>query len=60
MPAKYPGRISTLAAMRASLAGRAARIDGQPVTACPFDPRGDRVEQFLARYWVIGWNRTRV
>lgn len=57
--ADYRGKVSTVAAFRAALAGRAARRDGRPVTACPFDPQGPRVEQFLARYWVMGWNRTR-
>lgn len=50
-------KVSRVAAARAAIDGRAARRDGKPVTACPWDPRGNALERFLARYWVMGWNR---
>lgn len=50
---------SRIAALRAGVAGRVARRDGKPVTECPYNPNGDETQQFLARYWIIGWNRSR-
>lgn len=56
--AELRSKKSAVAAIRAALAGRNARRDGRPVTDCPWNPRGDAVNRFLARYWIMGWNRT--
>lgn len=50
------GRLSRIAALRASVDGYAARRDGTPLTGCPYDVDGEPYERFLARYWARGWN----
>ena len=52
--------IGRVGAFRARMAGSLARRDGQPVTACPYNPGGDWDEQVKARFWIRGWQRADV
>jgi ribosome modulation factor len=57
----YTNSLARLVGGRAALQGSKARENGQPVTACPYDPNSTRpVERHFARYWIKGWNRGRI
>lgn len=64
-------RAVRLSAVRAFLAGRAAKREGLPVTECPFDLDSDAenpedavtvaaaaIERFSADAWIKGWSRS--
>lgn len=50
-------RIGRIGAFRALRAGVAARRDGVPLEACPYDLGGPFEQRVKARYWVRGWTR---
>lgn len=50
-----PARISRADAIRAAVAGAAARDAGQPVTDCPHAADGGVVDRYYARQWRLGW-----
>ncbi len=69
-PARGLSRATRLSALRAFLAGRAARRAGQDATACPYSPdavaedpsdatvvAGAALERFHADNWIKGWSR---
>lgn len=64
-------RTTRVSAVRAFLAGRAAKRRGEDVDACPFDLDAQAedpsdativaaaaIERFNARYWIKGWSRS--
>lgn len=51
---------AALPMLRALAAGKTAGRDGQPVTACPYNPdAGTAVERVQARMWLRGYAQTR-